>query len=729
MIQPLGCRAQTMIDPALEFIRQDSVAPGLALIILIIGLLAGLQIVYIGWRDSSLLNKARDIFPNSEADFSASYPFFEEKMRDLPLMFRAWTEFCETLVVPKRDQSQPVFKNTIRPHEFFNLRHLHIGLSDKKHWPNLAVGIGLFLTFLGLISALGEALTAINVKDVDSDQIQESLSGLLGATSAKFYASMSALFVSLILTIALRINEVKIEKALDQLNDKIERGVQFVTQEGIAQDTVNLMEQQLEQLQSFNTHLAIDIGNAVKNSLEQAFQPIVDNMNGLTANVGEGTTLALTQAADMMVEKIQGATLDSLNNIAETLTNLDGSLSHLTLQLTETLDGFKTGFDSILANMRNEVTGTTSLITSDISEVLRALEGSLTQTTASITNVMTDVAATLSAFKTVSRESTEQISNEFEESTAQTSEKLNKVLSELADTMATFSNLSEEMSNRVVQNFGDSINEAAGSASGALTDAGKSIARAVKDATDEATNRTLDSGNAAGAVIAGAGEKFEKQLSEILIHVGDITATTAGDAGAQIKNAGDSIAQGFEASTKTLVNALDSASSQFVLLEKKLDSLPLRLENIKTALDASSATILRSNKGLESTNNELSDKVQIFVQGINTLQTTMSQASNTLTGAGTSITSASERITQTTTTLASQLEKQVTRADQTDANIAKYLNDINRTTNQVLTNLGSFATDLDNNIGNAIGQLNSVVDELVGSVEMLQEDLRPEDGK
>ena len=733
IIQPLGCHTQEVINPILEFIRQDAVAPGLAAIILATGFVCTVIIFYIGWRDSVMLVKAKQAFPrgsdtlSDEQAFASGYPDFEQKMVELQPVYRAWSEFTETLVTPKSNDTHPVYKNTVRPHVFFNLDRLHIGLASKKQWPNLAVGIGLFLTFLGLISALGEALTAINVSDVGDQKIQESLSGLLGATSAKFYASMSALFVSLVLTISINHNESKIKRALEHLNDRIESGVQFITQEELSQKSIRILEQQLEQLQTFNTTLAIDIGNAVKNSLEQAFQPIVDNINGLTAGVGEGTTQALTQAADEMVKKIQGATLDSLTNIAQTLTNLDGSLSSLTVELSSTLEGFKTGFDSILTNLKSEVTGTTSTITSDISEVLKMLEGSLTQSTTSINNVMQEVASTLQEFKQISSDSTARISDEFANTTAETSERLNQVLGEVADTMERFSATSEETSNMASENFVTSVGDAADADSGALTNAGASIAGAVESAAGRAIEAAEESGNAASAVITGAGDRFEDQLNEILIRVGDMTAETARDAGAQIQQAGSAIAGGFEESTTKLITALDAASIQFVQLETKLHSLPPKLENIKTGLDASSKVILESNKGLETTNKTLSNNLETFVSGISSLQSTMSQASNTFLGAGTSITTAAERITTTTETLASQLDRQVQKADQTDANLAKYLGEVNRTTNQVVENLGMFATELDNNIGSAIGQLNSVVDELVDSVETLQERLASRD--
>ena len=66
---------------------------------------------------------------------------------------------------------------------------------------------------------------------------------------------MSSVLIYLILTVAIRHSEKSITLRLNQLNDKIERGVRFITQEDLSQQSLVLMEKQLEAIQSLNRTL------------------------------------------------------------------------------------------------------------------------------------------------------------------------------------------------------------------------------------------------------------------------------------------------------------------------------------------------------------------------------------------------------------------------------------------------------------------------------------------
>lgn len=249
-LQGVGMLAQALIDPILAFVTTTHIAPALALIIFIIGMICTALVVYTSYRHTQVITQMGRLFPESEREFAGKYPDFEEEMLKLPTMTRAWTEFCETLVLPVDQSSNPIFRNTVRPHMFFNLDRLELGVEDKKFWPNVFVGAGLFFTFLGLIAALGEAVDVMAHAAAGSGDAQEPLMRLFSAMSASLYALMSAMFVSLVLTMALRHAEKTINLKLGRLNDKIERGVHFSTQEGLAQQSLVVLEKQLEHLRA-----------------------------------------------------------------------------------------------------------------------------------------------------------------------------------------------------------------------------------------------------------------------------------------------------------------------------------------------------------------------------------------------------------------------------------------------------------------------------------------------
>ena len=81
----------------------------------------------------------------------------------------------------------------------------------------------------------------------------------MGAISVTLYPVMSSVLIYLILTVAIRHSEKSITLRLNQLNDKIERGVRFITQEDLSQQSLVLMKKQLEAIQSLNRTLTFVI--------------------------------------------------------------------------------------------------------------------------------------------------------------------------------------------------------------------------------------------------------------------------------------------------------------------------------------------------------------------------------------------------------------------------------------------------------------------------------------
>ena len=109
----------------------------------------------------------------------------------------------------------------------------------------------------------------------DTAYIQSSISGLLNAASAKFYASLFALFTSIMLTIAIKGMSAFLSFQIRKLNESIENGVRYITLESLNIQTNVILSNQLVQLQTFNTDLAMKVGEQVQQSLEKTLSPLV----------------------------------------------------------------------------------------------------------------------------------------------------------------------------------------------------------------------------------------------------------------------------------------------------------------------------------------------------------------------------------------------------------------------------------------------------------------------
>ena len=196
----------------------------------------------------------------------------------------------------------PIIRNTSRPTDFFDAEAAGFETPTLRIMPNIFVGIGLFLTFAGLIAALSTATTAMSG---GADQMQSALRDLLYTISAKFYTSLIALGVSILLTIAFKILETKRSVLFKRLNDRIERGMLFVTVEEIAYSQLEEMKEQKVQLQQFNTDLAMKLGDHIENAVSTAMNSVVEKLTSMGENMGQNNIKAMQEIGDAIAKNGQ----------------------------------------------------------------------------------------------------------------------------------------------------------------------------------------------------------------------------------------------------------------------------------------------------------------------------------------------------------------------------------------------------------------------------------------
>ena len=105
----------------------------------------------------------------------------------------------------------------------------------------------------------GGVSSSASVVGSQTSEVSSLSISLAMSISVSLYSFVSGLLIYLALTISLKSSEKAINRRLNQLNDKIERGVHFVTSEALAQESMILMERQLEQMRILNA-VSLDEG-------------------------------------------------------------------------------------------------------------------------------------------------------------------------------------------------------------------------------------------------------------------------------------------------------------------------------------------------------------------------------------------------------------------------------------------------------------------------------------
>lgn len=248
---------------------------------------------------------------NRTSDASRFAHDFEAMSSDLlqvSFIGQRWREFRETLVIPTAS-GRPV-RATARPEEWFDLSlFADAGLDQRYHaaLPNLLVGAGLLFTFFGLAVALSMA-SGIAADGISQAERNLALQGLLNAASFKFITSIAGLGLSIGYTMFWRRFCLRrTERALTEFLSDLESRVPLLTPTAAQEETNELAQRQLTQLETFNNELAVSIGSAIDGALDQRLGdhigPLTRAMEQLAAGMATQNQDALGRMLDAFLQK------------------------------------------------------------------------------------------------------------------------------------------------------------------------------------------------------------------------------------------------------------------------------------------------------------------------------------------------------------------------------------------------------------------------------------------
>jgi hypothetical protein len=130
----------------------------------------------------------------------------------------------EPLVPPAHDR-QP-----ISPWRRWSVRAY---VSEMQALPNYFVGLGLVMTFLGLIAGLWFA--SQGMRTADMIEARAALVHLLNSATFKFLTSVAGIAMSLVVSLAFRISVQSLRIRLDLLCDRIEEATACATRPAASQ--------------------------------------------------------------------------------------------------------------------------------------------------------------------------------------------------------------------------------------------------------------------------------------------------------------------------------------------------------------------------------------------------------------------------------------------------------------------------------------------------------------
>lgn len=182
-------------------------------------------------------------------DFAGQFDKISGSLRRNAVIGPAWREFEKTVV-----RQDDAVHNTIRPQAIINLsdvRERLFGLKMMGSIPGFFVGLGLLLTFIGLVLALNNA--AASTMAGSAEKMTESLNKLLEAATFKFSTSIAGLGASLLLAFLFRTYQIWIDAGFYSFCRALEERLLFHPTQKIAAESRDILAASRDELKEINS--------------------------------------------------------------------------------------------------------------------------------------------------------------------------------------------------------------------------------------------------------------------------------------------------------------------------------------------------------------------------------------------------------------------------------------------------------------------------------------------
>ena len=500
----LGTIFNQLLEPIFGLFKLEMFAPALAMIITLIGLfLVGIFAIKF-YKNNQQIKSLRSAIESiaTEAEFARSYHLVEHKL-DSYKIAPLWGEYLETCIMPDLNdprvlESDLKIFNTYRPQEYFNLDSIFPPNAITNSLPNLFVGGGLVVTFMGLVAALAtsaDAITQITQEGGSSDQsdaLMAPILELLRQASTKFYASFTALGLSLLISLELRGFQAYLERQIEKVNNKLESLVRYSPLEKIATDQLDQAKQQTGQLRAFNTNLATQIGERVQDALQQSMSGVISQLGEISENLGRSNTEALQAASKELVEQTRGAAEESLRTLANRLNSISSGMQDLPSAIsggTEIFrDRMRETFDEANAQAIENITTTGNASRQLMEELLAGLDKSIKDLTEAsrdssiqLRNAAVGINESVNLLATAMENSSKAAAAKMTEGSTEAASKMVEGAEQFGESAARGAQMATEAFSDAANNFRNSVVE---SGRQAAANAGDQIEQSAREVTD-----------------------------------------------------------------------------------------------------------------------------------------------------------------------------------------------------------------------------------------------------
>jgi hypothetical protein len=298
--------------------------------------------------------------------FAAEFEEFNATMLSHEFLSHPWSEFRETLILPRPNDRQ-VVRNVTEAAHFFNVSTIlegRVNLRFYREVPNYLPGLGILGTFTGLTIGIYRAKSGFG--DGENANPLESLQDLLDGAALAFLTSIAGLVGSIIYSIIEKRRVHELQVAIDRWCDELDARLERVTLEHLSAEHLEQAKQQTLQLERFNTDLAISISSALDEKLAGRFAPLMERtlvaIDDLRRERRDGDQHLTSQLVPILRESVDAVRELGAGRRDTDKQMLEGLLNEFKTILTASAGGEMDAIARTLQDLTAELKGAASII-------------------------------------------------------------------------------------------------------------------------------------------------------------------------------------------------------------------------------------------------------------------------------------------------------------------------------------------------------------------------------
>ncbi len=334
----------------------------------------------------SYLRKLNPILQNLEEVKNKLYEIkdrkeYFERYEEIRLFFESknyvkncWGEYDETIIAD--DESREIISPK-RAHDYFNEQLIVSPTVNLRLFfaiPNLLIGVGLLLTFFGIVIALNIASSGITGGTAASSD--KALQDLLAAASTKFSSSIVALICSLTFSGWQKHYYDKIITTIDDICHRFEELTIHKSVEQLVYEDIKIQNTILTCVDSLAINIGLKIGEVLENQLPKSIaltmQPLAEALMKIATKMEQTGESGMQDMIEKFMNRLHSSTNNEMSSLAETLKQLQGGLSNVLESISSTGSNFGNTMFNAAGEINNSLKPVSENLTS-FGEVMKSI--------------------------------------------------------------------------------------------------------------------------------------------------------------------------------------------------------------------------------------------------------------------------------------------------------------------------------------------------------------------